>query len=353
MLDMEIVKQQLATMPMLNNLISEYIDKKPFDGIKIAMAHVLVANTLPMIIACLAGGAEIRITDTNPPKNDRVVFEFFEKYNITFDHDFKDAKEFDVALDCNAYFRDNPPKIGISEVTRSGIHKFNDIKLGYPVIDCDNSIVKILETFIGNPLSVEKAFGKYIGDPKKILEKKKVVIMGFGKIGRGLARVFGKYANIHILEISQSVVNRARQLGYNADLISSVENNDKYLEDTKLILTATGFPDVISNNFSKDIIMKIDYRINIGAVDEFGKEYSEDEVFMSKYIPFNFNMSPPTANEYIDGILVAQIRGLEILINNKLDNKVIKLPEELDQSLIDGFEHYNYSIRGIISEYFE
>ena len=206
-------------------LIEEYRKSKPFAGKSIAIAHVLVPNTLILIISCIIGGAEIKVTDTIPPSNDPVVLDLFEKYNITFDHDFVDAREFDYAIDVNAYFMKYPPKYGISEVTRSGIHKFNKEELSYPVIDCDSTHVKIIETFLGNPLSVEKAFHILIGDPVKLLSNKKVVVMGFGKIGRGLARVFGKYADILVLDVDEDIIEKARSLGFKAYKISDIDQS--------------------------------------------------------------------------------------------------------------------------------
>ena len=180
-----LVKQQLLDMPLFRELIEEYSKTKPFTGQKIAIAHVLVPNTLPLIISCIAGGAEVNITDCIPPKNDPEVLKLLHSAGYPVDHEFRDATDFDYVIDVNAYFQDYPPLKGISEVTRSGIHKYAKQPLTTPVINCDDSIVKMIETFIGNPLAVERAFNQLIGSAKEILHKKKVVVLGFGKIGRG------------------------------------------------------------------------------------------------------------------------------------------------------------------------
>ncbi len=354
LLEFPLVKQQLQDMPLFREIISEYSISKPFTGQKIAIAHVLVPNTLPLIISCIAGGAEIKITDCIPAKNDSEVLNLLHSAGYTVDHDFHDATDFDYAIDVNAYFKQYPPRKGISEVTRSGIHKFAMHSLNTAVIDCDNSVVKMVETFIGNPLAVERAFDQFIGSARELLRDKKVVVLGFGKIGRGLARVFGEYSNILVLDVDKSILVKAKQLGFDTGLISDDKmKNNSFLRDAEVIFTATGHPNVVSNSFDKDSV-NAKYLLNIGAVDEFGDLFSEEEVFMSKNIPFNFNLKIPTGNKYIDPILVAHVMAIEYMIGNAIrDNEIIPFPKEIDIDLLNKFEKYNHPVKDLIHQYFD
>lgn len=353
LLESTLVKEQLRDMPLFREIIEEYSISKPFTGQKIAIAHVLVPNTLPLIISCIAGGAEVKITDCVPPKNDPEVLKLLHSAGYTVDHKFCDATDFDYAIDVNAYFLNYPPLKGISEVTRSGIHKYTEQSLTTPVINCDDSIVKMIETFIGNPLAVERAFNQFIGPAKQLLRDKKVVVLGFGKIGRGLARVFSEYADILVLDVNKSILEKARELGFNAGLITEDTNeNNNFLRDSKVIFTATGHPNVVSKYFDKDAVTA-NYLLNIGAVDEFGDSYTEDEVFMSKNIPFNFNVTPPTGNLYIDPILVAHVAAIEYMIKNKIqDTEITSFPKILDIELLAKFERYNHPVEDMIHQYF-
>jgi adenosylhomocysteinase len=353
LLESPLVKQQLLDMPLFREIISEYSMSKPFKGQKIAIAHVLVPNTLPLIISCIVGGAEVKITDCVPPKNDPEVLELLHSAGYTVDHEFRDATDFDYAIDVNAYFRDLPPKKGISEITRSGIHKYMMQPLKTPVINCDDSIVKTIETFIGNPLAVERAFDRFIGPHNELLSDKKVVVLGFGKIGRGLARIFTEYARVLVLDVDDKVLSKARKLGFETGLIIEDKNeNNKFLSDAKVIFTATGHPNVVSTFFDKEAV-QASYLLNIGAVDEFGEQYSKDEVFMSKNIPFNFNLTPPTGNKYIDPILVAHVKAIEHMIReNIIRTEIIPFPKFIDNELLSKFEKYNHPVEDLIRKYF-
>ena len=105
-------------------------------------------------------------------------------------------------------------------------------------------------------------------------------------------------------------------------------------------MSATGFPNVITTNFIKAKI-NFDLCLNIGAVDEFGEDYNEKEVFMSKDKPFNFNLNPPTDNLYIDPILAAHVDGLRYLIENNLSSGMHNLPKSVDNRIITLFENFN------------
>ena len=143
-------------------------------------------------------------------------------------------------------------------------------------------------------------------------------------------------------------------MGFNTGLITEDRNeNNKFLRDTKVIFTATGHPNVVSKCFDKDAV-KATYLLNIGAVDEFGDSYTEDEVFMSKNIPFNFNITPPTGNMYIDPILVAHVAAIEYMIKNNFnDIEITPFPREIDIELLTKFERNNHPVEDLLHQYFD
>lgn len=331
-------------MPIHKLLIEEYRRTKPFEGVSIAIAHVLVPNTLPMIVSMIYGGADIVVTNCCPPTLDNSVIEFLNKIGCKIDLDLKSAEKYDYALDCGGYFAENPPKIGSVEVTRSGIHKYNQIIQSNPnfdvqVISADDSKCKLIETFIGNPIAVLKGIEIFV-DPnvQEYLKSRPLAIMGFGKIGSGLARLFRNYTDVLILDINPKIIEKAGSLGFKTFLITDdIIKNTLAVKNYSILMSATGFPNVITSNFNKTE-MRFDLCLNIGAVDEFGEDYNEDEVFMSKDKPFNFNLNPPTENLYIDPILAAHVDGLRYLVQNKLNSGMQNLPEIVDNRILELFK---------------
>jgi len=342
----------LKDMPIFRELIRKYEQNQPFAGLSIAIAHVIVPNTLPLIYSAIVGGAEIVVTDTIPSVIDPKTLAVLKQAGIPFNSDFVDATDFDFAIDCNAYFINLPPRLGISEVTRSGIHQFETSSLNIPIVNVDDSDTKKIETFLGNPLAVKEAFGTFVGDPEKLLADKIVVVLGFGKIGRGLARVFSKFSKVQVMDVDTTVLAKAIDLGFEAQLIGDKAENTQYVQEAELILTSTGYPNVVTTHFDKKGITA-SYLINVGAVDEFGEDYSEDEILLSKHKPFNFNLVPPTGNAYIDPILAIHLDAIRFMIEVPHDIGVIPISEEVDERFVKAFENANYNIQDLLGMYFD
>lgn len=348
-------EDHIRLMPILKALNDTYTDLQPFSGMKIGFAHVLAPNTLPMITSVLKGGAELWIAEDSFVTNQPEVINLLRSAGSPIFK--KQAEKFDFVIDCGGYFTERYPHHGTVEVTRSGIHKYGNLPLenGFTLIDVDNSISKIIETFIGNPKAVIKTLTHYKGDISSYLDNKTVAIVGFGKIGRGLAREFYKYtSDVLVCDIQEETVDFATQLGYNSHLVSeNISANSQAISSADIILTATGFPNVMSDKFDKPTICEA-LKINVGAVDEWGDRYSESEIFHSKHKPFNFNLDPPTGSKFIDPILAAQVEGLRYMIENfsQIGPGYHPLPKDIDNSIVNIFSKIHKFDLEIISRFF-
>ncbi|MCH8907408.1 MAG: hypothetical protein IH840_09995 [Candidatus Heimdallarchaeota archaeon] len=346
-------QDQLEQMPIFAKFLPIYHKNKPLKGYKIVIAHVLVPNTLPLIVCAILGGADVTITASNPRVVDDSVIEFLDQLNCTLDVDLTDASNFDLAIDCNALFVDAPPKLGVVEVTRSGIHKYANKIIDRIIINADASKTKLIETFLGNPKSVLRAIKKFIGEPEEFLKNKTVAVIGFGKIGRGIAKEFQTYCTLLVCDIADKALTKAGELGLSIVKITDDKwKNSRALVNTDIIITCTGHKNLVSNYFVKEFIQG-KLLLNLGAEDEYGPDYSESEVFMSKTKPFNFNLNPPTENMYIDPILFAHLSGLKYIIDGSHPAGVHPLPEELDNSIVDMFRELNNASVAEIEAYFE
>lgn len=342
--DSLLLAEELKTMPIFQRQLAVYQKEKPFSGKKVIVAHILVPNTLPLIYALIVGGADVTVRDCQPSKIDESVKSLLEEAEI-LDLNIRSAKKFDYALDTTAFFRDHPPKIGVVEVTRTGIHRWQGVNTR--ILNVDSTRTKLLETFFGNGKSVLRTLDHFTGDHVKYLEGKMIAIVGFGKIGRGLARLLRGITEVIILDKSPTVVNHASKLGFSAFLVTSDPMvNSQYLDGVDIVFTATGFEGVMSNYFTEFE----GTRINLGAIDEWGDNYTEDQIFHSKYIPFNFNLIPPTENMYIDPILFAHVDALRYL--DELQIGIHPLSKEADLAIMRKFEEYHNFDTSDIERYF-
>ena len=120
-------------------------------------------------------------------------------------------------------------------------------------------------------------------------------------------------------------------------IIDDKKRNYESVNQVDYVISCTGFADVVSKYFTK---LNHPTLINLGNFDEFGSDYIEKEIFMSKDWPFNFNNDPPTANKYIDPILASETLALKFLIENKLENGLYPLPKKIDDELVVQFQKY-------------
>lgn len=331
----ELFTSQISSMPIFQELHNQYETIRPFTGVKVAIAHVLVPNTVPLILSCAIGGAELLVTSYEGLSPNPRVVSLLQENGITVQLDKTDVSEYDVAIDCGGFFAGNPPKYGVVEVTRSGILEYEKM-LNRVIINVDSGKSKMLETFFGNPISVLNTLEHFFGDKETYLKNKIVGIFGFGKIGKGNARLFKQYCSVKVFDIDPKAIELAKHLGYDTCLVEKDTKVPKEEITIDILISATGFHGVISQYFTKQDLDGV-LLLNLGAVDEFGDDYNEDEVFKSKHYPFNFNSDPPTPNMFIDAILAAQVEGLRYLVTSKLKPGLYPIPKDIDDWAVESF----------------
>lgn len=347
--DYDIFNNQLLEMPIFKNLLPIYAQEKPFQGLKIIIAHVLVPNTLPLIATVKEGGADITVIPSSPAINKDVI-SILNAIGSPINYTLKSAKNFDFAFDVGGIFSNNLPKSGVIEVTRSGVHKYLPRKDDIAIISADDSKCKLLETFFGNPQSTLLGIKKFIGEPETVLKDKTFAILGFGKIGRGIARLFKNYCSVLVCDINDEVLQKANQLGFKTFKITKdKQKNYESINKVDFIISCTGFANSVTQNFNK---LTGPTLLNLGNYDEFGPDYSENDVFMSKDRPFNFNNDPPTANRYIDPILASEVEALRYMIDNNLGKGFHIMPKSIDEKLVKEFLKYNKESIDDLDRYF-
>jgi len=77
--------------------------------------------------------------------------------------------------------------------------------------------------------------------------------------------------------------------------------------------------------------------VSLGAEDEYGDQYAEDEILSGKQVPLNFHLEEPTLNRYVDAPLAAHVLALEAWSKAQQDYSIgiHPLPEARDRWVIE------------------
>jgi adenosylhomocysteinase len=337
-------------LPILNLLIDKYKKTQPFAGKKIALGHLLVRNTVVLLEALIAGGAEVIIAEGFPSETASEVIEELREHGFVVYKNEEAVYHADIYLDVNALLGKIVPPMAAVELTRTGIFHYQSI--GCPVVSADDCKSKKIEGFFGTSDGFVRAWQKYF--PTDPLRDKKIVQFGYGKIGKGVA--FGcrqEGANITIIDIDANGLEKAAREGFKTVIGNPNGELENILREADIVLAVTGVPKFISKTLPADWFRANKAKlINLGAEDEFGHLFEEKEILMGKAIPFNFHLANPTQNRYIDPAFAAHLLGLEALLSNNYSNGIHSLPEKIDNWIVKTWRDFwpNENLSGIAEE---
>lgn len=348
-----LLRAEMMQMPILQELYSQYGKARPFDHIRVTLSQVLVPNSLPAVLCLLAGGATLIVTNCFPPALSKVAMQVLVDAGVDVELDSSKASGSDYYLDCGGSLAGCPTPRGIVEVTRTGYHRYLPIAEHTAIINVDDSKTKLIEDFYGTSAAFIRAIDHFIDDNIKYLSDKILAIIGFGKIGRGIAFRTKQIAKrIIVLDVNDEALRIAETNGLEGYKVSNdPSSNSSLLKAVDVVVSATGFAGVVTKHFrSADLKGKL--LINMGAEDEFGDDYTEKDVFHSKQIAINFNLTPPTENKYIDAILSAQLEAFRFMIEHNLPNGIHPLPESVDTFILRKFRSLHGVSLSEINTYF-
>ena len=169
--------------PSLSAQAERFAASRPFAGRELLDCTPVFANTLLKYVPLLKGGAELTVGVSERIPHDPAVVRFLEEAGVPVLRDSADAaRTFDVILDCDGSRADLVPRVGVCELTRSGVYHY--ARSRFPVVLVDDSRIKEIETSVGTGdgfMRAMKRFGytDWAG--------RRVVVFGCGKVGRGVA----------------------------------------------------------------------------------------------------------------------------------------------------------------------
>lgn len=298
-------------MPILKTIEDSFLSEKPFSGLKVGITLHLEAKTAYLAQVFKSGGAEVAICGSNPLSTQDDVMQSLKDDGIyVYGHWGVNPEEFKNSL--NRVLDHQPHLIiddggdltcllhreresllvnvlGSCEETTTGIRRIkaleNNRELRIPVIAVNDALCKHL--FDNRYGTGQSSWDGILRTTNINIAGKKVVIIGYGWVGKGIAlRGKGMGANVVVTEIDSIKALEAYMDGF--EVLSM--NEAARIGD--IFITATGNINVIDRNHFE--IMKdnavlcnaghFDVEINMVSLKEISKERKIVRKNITQYI---------------------------------------------------------------------
>lgn len=281
-----------AEMPGLMALRKELSKSKPLQGARIAGCLHMTIQTAVLIETLVELGAEVTWSSCNIfSTQDHAAAAIAAKGIAVYAWKGMNEEEFDWCIEQTLHFGedrkplnmilddggdltnmvlDRFPELakgikGLSEETTTGVHRlYERVRKGtlpMPAINVNDSVTK--SKFDNKYGCKESAVDAVRRATDLMLAGKRVVVAGYGDVGKGTAASFrGAGAIVTVTEIDPICALQASMDGYEVKKLSSV------IENADILVTATGNKDIIT----KDHFLKVKDKVVICNIGHFDNE---------------------------------------------------------------------------------
>lgn len=279
-----------AEMPGLMSLREEYGDEQPLKGARIAGCLHMTIQTAVLIETLQALGAEVTWSSCNIfSTQDQAAAAIADAGIPVYAWKGMNEEEFDWCIEQTLFFGedrkplnmilddggdltnmvlDRYPELakdikGLSEETTTGVHRlYERVKNGtlpMPAINVNDSVTK--SKFDNKYGCRESAVDAIRRATDTMLAGKRVVVCGYGDVGKGTAASFkGAGSIVTVTEIDPICALQAAMDGFEVKKLTSV------IENADIIITTTGNKDIIRGEHFKAMRDKV-IVCNIGHFD--------------------------------------------------------------------------------------
>ncbi|MCS7118857.1 MAG: adenosylhomocysteinase [Archaeoglobaceae archaeon] len=358
-------------MKVLENIREEMEKDRPLEGLRIGMALHVEAKTAVLVKTLISAGAEIAITACNPMSTQDDISEAlrsigvkcFARRGMSVDEYYKAIRKVadfkpDIVIDDGAdlifELHKRGQRIrGASEETTTGVLRLKAMEregvLLFPVIAVNDALTKFL--FDNRYGTGQSTIDGIMRATNMLLAGKKVVVAGYGWCGRGIAmRCKGMGANVIVTEVDEIRALEALMDGFEVMPMS------KACEIGEIFITATGNRDVIREEHMrkmKDGVIlanagHFNVEVSVSTLEKMAKSVKEIRSNIKEY-----DLGGKKLYLLADGRLVNLVAGdghpievMDMSFSNQalavryiaenwkeLDNRVYRLPEELDRKV--------------------
>ncbi|MDA4844051.1 NAD-binding protein [Hoeflea poritis] len=340
----------VGDFPFLKDLVSEWAQTRPLEGIRILHNIPLTRETMLKLEPLYLGGADVTVTHLDlpglEPKPECV--NLLEEAGATLELNHRRISgTFDIALDCCAQvpaMENVRIERGYVELTQSGTPVYSNLETDLPIYSLDLSKLKCLEGMFGTGEACVRALKQFVTPD---LKDRKIVLFGYGKVGRGIARYLSaEGANLTVVDIRDDYLESAASAGFSALRSTRSPELLDAINGSYAVIFATGFSGLLQSLFSPSEINDDVLLVNMGADDEFGDDYPPERVVANK-APLNFLLDSPTTMFFIDPIFTAHNRCCENILSGGTQG-FSALPAELDLPLVNAWsQRYGIDVSDI------
>lgn len=313
-----------ADYSALSSQYQEWVESKPLAGLRVLDATPLFRNTLLKYRNLLAAGADLTIGLSNIISHNEQALQF-AKEELGLRATYEQAK-YDIVLDCAGAFHQSEARIGYVELTRSGVEYYQNSEK--PIFLADSSRIKEIETELGTGESLFRAMD-HLGF--KDYQGKNIVILGAGKVGRGIFRE-AKSRGCRIVVVAET--NTAT---FECNLIDYKDRQaiHKAIQGAWAVVMATGVKGALGLTIDAQVAIESQaILINMGAEDEFGPIFTKERLLEGGRT-LNFILDEPTHLRFIDPTMALHNFGAQFLVENSSMRGIIIPNEQVEEMILE------------------
>ena len=370
-----LIKWAEQNMPVLMDIRKDFEKDKPLEGIKIACCLHVTKETAVLIKTLLAGGANISLAGSNPLSTNDAIAAYLASIGVRVyawkeNHDdyywcIEKALEIEPNItmddggDLVATLHTKKQNlirniIGGTEETTTGVKRHRVMEregiLKFPIIAVNDAFTKYL--FDNRYGTGQSTIDGILRSTSLLIAGKNFVVVGYGWCGKGLAmRARGMGAKVIVCEVDEIKALEAVMDGFNVmpieeaakigDIFVTVTGNKHVIDANSLEKMRDGAILANSGHFDNEInvkwleencINKKEVRRN---VMQYELKNGKKVYLLAEGRLVNLACAEGHPPEVMDMSFSNQALVAKWLVDNKgkLENKVYKVPEEIDREV--------------------
>ncbi len=370
-----LIKWAEQNMPVLMDIRKDFEKDKPLEGIKIACCLHVTKETAVLIKTLLAGGANISLAGSNPLSTNDAIAAYLASIGVRVyawkgNHDdYYWCIEKALEIEPNITMDDGGDLvttlhtkkqnlirniIGGTEETTTGVKRHRVMEregiLRFPIIAVNDAFTKYL--FDNRYGTGQSTIDGILRSTSLLIAGKNFVVVGYGWCGKGLAmRARGMGAKVIVCEVDEIKALEAVMDGFNVmpieeaakigDIFVTVTGNKHVIDANSLEKMRDGAILANSGHFDNEInvkwleencINKKEVRRN---VMQYELKNGKKVYLLAEGRLVNLACAEGHPPEVMDMSFSNQALVAKWLVDNKgkLENKVYKVPEEIDREV--------------------
>ena len=322
----------LADYPVCASQREAWAQSRPLAGLTVLDATPIFRNTLAKHCALMAAGAHLIVGRAEGfPCDDNIVALLRDAGVQVVSSRQAQSMDVDVVLDCAASFRHWHARVGVVELTRSGVPYYEASR--QRVFVADGGRIKRIETMLGTGESYFRAMAALGYDS---WQGRKLVIFGSGKVGIGLLTYAVRHGvRATVVTMPHTVTDVVRSMAAEVVDARDAAAVAQAVTDAYAVVTATGVANAAAHPLVTEALLHSQALLaNMGVEDEYGAAMPRTRL-LNDGNTLNFMLEEPTHMRYIDATLGLHNEGALYLLQHPDAQGMILPPTEMEERLLN------------------